>query len=57
MSVAVGGKHLQGSPFSLEVVDRPLYRKVGESIQEEQAMGNLISFIRLRAIRGGYYCS
>ena len=27
VSVTFKGKHLQGSPFSLEVADRPLYRR------------------------------
>ena len=27
MSVTFRGKHLQGSPFTLEVVDRPIYRR------------------------------
>ena len=27
VSVTFGGRHLQGSPFSLEVVDQPIYRR------------------------------
>ena len=27
VSVTFRGKHLQGSPFTLEVVDRPVYRR------------------------------
>ena len=27
VSVTFRGKHLQGSPFTLEVVDRPIYRR------------------------------
>jgi len=59
VSVTFRGKHPQGSPFDLEMVDRPIYhrdyRKVSDKPasqreQVEQMMGNLVTLVLLLAI-------
>jgi len=37
VSVTFRGKHLQGSPFILEVVDRPVYRREYSKVGDQPA--------------------
>ena len=61
VSVTFRGKHLQGSPFNIEVVDRPVYRRDSAKsvtnrpvdwVRRERVMGNSIVRFLLCAIRG-----